>query len=497
MRRALLLFVAFLAGAILMGLELIGSRLLAPTFGGSIFVWGSLIGVFLAAMSLGYYVAGKLVDRWPSSGLLALLLLAAGIYVLLLPRYGADVCWWIADREEDVRAGSLTACLILFFVPGMLMAVTSPFVIRLTARDVEHVGETAGVVYAVSTIGSIVGTLGTAFFLVGLMGTTKNLLLLGGLLIATAALAALVRQPTRAPGAAAALLALCVFARPADAAADRILLERDSPYHKLIVSEDGEYRWLRADNIWHTEMNLKDKHGRGLPYTNYIDLAFLFNPDIKSVLILGLGGGTIPKRLLRDYPDVVVEAVEIDPDVIKIAARHFECKPGPRLRIHEADGRLFLRRSRQKWDLIMMDAYYADTVPFFLTTEEFFKTVQSRLSPGGVFVNNVVSQVSGPRSKFFRSVYKTMGAVFSQVHVFPVPESGGQYINIEVFAPNTTRRITQAELRGKAALLQGKVIKDDELLRRVGQYLTAPVQTKDVQILTDDFAPVDHLLNIW
>ncbi len=145
----------------------------------------------------------------------------------------------------------------------------------------------------------------------------------------------------------------------------------------------------------------------------------------------------------------------------------------------------------------MLDAYYADTVPFFLTTQEFFRIVAERLNPGGVFVNNVVSRLAGPRSKFFRSVYRTMGTVFSQLHAFSVPESGAQYINIEVFAPNTSRKFTLGELRQKAHDLQGKLIKDDQLMRRVDNYVTGPIRTADVTLLTDDYAPVDHLLNIW
>jgi predicted membrane-bound spermidine synthase len=296
MRRAVLLLVAFLAGAILMGLELIGSRLLQPYFGNSIFVWGSLIGVFLAAMSLGYYAAGKLVDRWPTTDVLAAILLAAGLFVLLIPRYGNLICDRISLRHFGPRADPLIACMILFFLPGVLMAATSPFVIRLTARTVAQVGGTAGTVYAVSTIGSIVGTLGSAFYLIGWLGTTNNFRLLGGLLVLTAVIAAAVRQPRQAVATAAALLALCMLARPAEAAGERVLLERDSPYHRLVVSEQGDHRWLRADNIWHTQMDLRDRHGRGLPYTDYVDLAFLFNPNIRSVLIIGLGGGTIPKR---------------------------------------------------------------------------------------------------------------------------------------------------------------------------------------------------------
>jgi len=495
MRTLVLLVVALLSGAILMALEIVGSRVLAPDFGGSIFVWGSLIGVFLAALSIGYYLGGRLVDQWPSAGLLAALLFAAGVFVLLLPRYDRVVCDRIALRDYGPRANPLIACLILFLVPAMLMAVTSPFVIRLTARTIKQVGRTAGIVYAVSTIGSIAGTLGAAFYLIPALGTRAILYLLGGLLALTALLAASARGAGRG-GAAAAVLALCLFAQPAYAT-ERILLERDSPYHRLYVTEDESYRWLRSDNVWHTQMLLKDPHGRGLPYSDYVDLAFLFHPEIRRVLVIGLGGGTIPKRFVRDYPQVKVEAVEIDPDVIKIAARYFDIHAGPRLAIHEADGRIFLRRSKEKWDLIVLDAYYADTVPFFLTTREFFQMVRDHLNPGGVLANNVVSSLTGPRSAFFRSVYRTMRKVFPQVHAFAVPESGARLINIEVFGVNASRQVTLDTLRKQATKMQGKVIKDDQLLQRVNNCVRGPVRTDDVPTLTDDYAPVDALLHLW
>ena len=496
MRRALLLLVAFLSGAVLMGLELAGSRVLAPHFGGSIFVWGSLIGVVLAAMSLGYYTGGKLVDRWPRAGLLAAMLFAAGAFVLLLPRFAPQICDEIAVRDFGPRANSLIACCILFFVPGLLMAVTSPFVIRLTARTISRVGQTAGTVYAVSTIGSIVGTLGTAFYLITWLRTSTTLYLLGGLLVLAAVIAGAVGNPRRGTAVALAALALTALARPAYAK-ERVLLERDSPYHRLLVTEDEEYRWLRADNIWHTQMALDDPHGRGLGYSDYVDLAFLFKPDIRRVLVIGLGGGTIPKRFVRDYPEVMVAAVEIDPDVIKIAARYFDCKPGPRLKVHESDGRMFLRGSKEKWDLIVLDAYYADTVPFFLTTREFFRIAKDRLTPGGVFVNNVVSQVTGARSKFFRSVYRTMDEVFPQVYAFKVTESGTRFSNIEVFGVSARERTSLEVLRARAARMQGKSIKDDRLMDRLSAYVGGPVRTDDVPTLTDDYAPVDALLHLW
>jgi len=180
MRNALLLLIAFLSGAILMALELVGSRLLAPSFGGSIFVWGSLIGVFLAALSLGYYLGGGLVDRRPSASLLAFFLIGAGLFVLLLPRYGASVCDAILIRDFGPRANPLVACMV---------------VIRLTARSIKQVGKTAGAVYAISTVGSIAGTLGTAFYLIPAIGTRALLTLLGVSLILTGLIAAALRRP--------------------------------------------------------------------------------------------------------------------------------------------------------------------------------------------------------------------------------------------------------------------------------------------------------------
>jgi spermidine synthase len=494
-KNLVLLVVAFLSGAILMALELTGSRLLAPYFGGSIFVWGSLIGVFLIALSIGYYLGGRLVDRWPGPGLLAAFLLAAGLLVLVMPRYGPGICDRVSRDMLSVRAGSLLACLALFLLPGALMAVTSPYVVRLTARTVEGVGRTAGAVYAVSTIGSIAGTLGTAFYLIPAIGTRALLHLLGGLLVFTSLLAAAAKSSRRGLLAPVAL-ALLLAPRPASAE-ERVLYERDSPYHRLLVTEDGTYRWLRADNIWHSQMNLKDPHGRGLAYTDYADLAFLFNPAIRRVLVIGLGGGTIPKRFVRDYPQLKVEAVEIDPDVVKIAARYFYVSPGPRLAIHESDGRLFLRRSKATWDLIVLDAYYADSVPFFLTTREFFKLAREHLSPGGLIVNNVVASRGGARSKFFRSIYRTMKETFPQVHAFQVRESGSQAVNIEVFAVNSTKQVSRADLLDRATRARNAEIKDPALLGRLANYLGTSIATGDVPVLSDDYAPVDALLHLW
>lgn len=499
MQTFMLMLVAFLSGAILMALELVGSRLLAPDFGGSIFVWGSLIGVFMAALSCGYYIGGRLVDRWPSPVLLGVLLACAGVAILFLPYYGSAASEAISLWEyAGPRAGPLLTCVILFFIPGALMGITSPFVIRLMARAVGEVGRIAGAVYSVSTVGSIVGTLATAFYLIPAIGTRAILYSLGSGLLLTALIAvAGGRMRIRQPAGVVAMVLLALLPAGPSFAAERVLAERDSPYHHLYVTDNGTYRWLRADNVWHTQMNLKDKHGRGLAYTDYADLAFLFNPKIRSVLVIGLGGGTIPKRFIRDYPSVKITAVDIDPFVIQMAAKYFDVRPSARLTIQEADGRIFLRRSKAKWDMIVLDAYYADSVPFFLATREFFTIVRDHLNPGGVLVNNVVSAPSGPRSKFFRSVYRTMREVFPQLRAFQVIDKGQRTENIEIFAINARQTVSLATVRDRAKQMQSKTIKDARLTQRLQSYLGTSIKTSDVPTMTDDYAPTDALIHLW
>jgi spermidine synthase len=496
LRNFMLLVVAFLSGGILMALEILGSRILAPSLGGSIFVWGSLISVFLAALSIGYYLGGRLVDRWPAPWLLAAVLAAAGVMVSLLPRGYPAILDWVVMKDLGDRVGPLVASTMLFFAPGVLMGMTSPFVIRLSAHSVDRAGRTAGAVYAVSTVGSIVGTLGSAFFLISYLHVSTIVGLLGYLLVATAVLTAAIRRPAQVAVVLALLAMGATMVTPAQAA-EKILLERDSPYHRLFVTDVGNTRYLRADNVYHTEMDKRDPHGRGLPYSDYIDLAFLYNPQIRNVLVIGLGGGTVPKRFIRDYPNVSVDAVDIDPDVVTIAAKYFDVHPSARLKVYTADGRQFLRRSRKKYDLILLDAYYSDTVPFFLTTTEFFKIALDHLATGGVFVNNTIGAVSGPKSKFFRSVYRTMKEVMPQCHAYRVVESPSSFYNIEIFAVNAPQLVSIETIRQRAAQAQGKTIKDDQLVKRVDNYVTQAVKTNDVPTLSDDYAPVDALMHLW
>src|SRR4051794_30168853 len=179
MLRFLLNVVVFVSGAVLMALEIVGSRVLAPYFGSSIFVWGSLISVVMAALSLGYYWGGWLSARGPSYGKLLTLLFIPGVLIFLLPFIYPVVNEWVASMDFGTRYNPLVACTLLFLLPGIFLGTISPYVIRLAATTLADVGSTAGTLYAVSTCGSIFGTLLTAFYLIPALGVSNIIHALG------------------------------------------------------------------------------------------------------------------------------------------------------------------------------------------------------------------------------------------------------------------------------------------------------------------------------
>jgi predicted membrane-bound spermidine synthase len=178
-----LYLVVFLSGAVLMGLELVGSRILAPYFGNSIFVWGALIAVFLIALSAGYYIGGMVADKWPKKRVLGEIVIISGLLVLAVKVGYSELNEWIFQTDFGYKLNPLIASTILFLPPGIGMGMVSPFAIRLSASRIDTIGNLAGKMYAVSTLGSIVGTLGTAFFLIPMWGVKTNLLLIAGMLI--------------------------------------------------------------------------------------------------------------------------------------------------------------------------------------------------------------------------------------------------------------------------------------------------------------------------
>jgi spermidine synthase len=499
--------VSLLSGAVLMGLEMVGSRVLAPLFGSSIFVWGSLIGIVLAALSLGYYIGGYLADRYPALSAISWVLLAAGLWIGAIPVLSDALLPGVASGISGSR-GPLLASLFLFFVPSVFLATVSPWCVRLCVKNLERAGRAAGILYAVSNAGSIAGTFVTSFYLVPRIGVEAILMWMASLLIAAALLLAVF---SGRKNRAVLLLLAVVIAVPffgarhlRDRGEAGVIYETQSLYHHIYVVDDGDTRLLKFDRSIQSGIRLDDPFETVFAYTDYLHLALTLKTDIEDVLMIGLGAGTVPKRFLRDYPGMNIECVELDPAVISVAREYFGFPGDDRIKVHAKDGRTFLSDTAKTYDLIIVDAYYADAIPFHLATVEFYELALSKLRPGGVLASNFIGALEGPKSDLFRSMLLTLQRVFHETYVFPVGFSSGTETvvrNIEVFAvalgKERATKMTAADIIAKAEALEGGTVLLEHLSDLASELYDKSISREGAVVLTDDYAPVDSLLYVY
>ncbi|MGQ9524829.1 MAG: fused MFS/spermidine synthase [Armatimonadota bacterium] len=492
--------VAGICGAAVMALEILGSRLLAPDFGSSIYVWGSLIGTFLAALSLGYWLGGITADRRPSMQVLGWFVTCAAAYTVALPAVAGTVTGWASALTSDERWGSLVSSVILFVVPGAFLGTVSPFLIRLSARSLKSTGSVAGGIYAVSTVGSIAGTFLTSFYLIAVLPVSRILVCIGAVLLLLGC--SLIIGGVQAAKKAGVLVVVLLAVWPACARCEvQEVYRTDSLYHHIrVVDEDG-VRYLMFGRTSQSALLLEDPLASVFPYVDAFHLGPLIKPCMQRVLFIGLGGGTGPRQFRETYPNLTVDVAEIDPEVLRIARRFFGLRTDDRLRVTVRDGRMFLRRSSDKYDMIVLDAYYADGVPFHLTTREFMRMVKDRLTPGGVVMANTIGSIQGRRSDLVRSEYRTMRAVFGHCLFMPVPEpeDNGELRllmrrNIMLVCVNG-RPPSWSDLHTRLKNAPKRYSKGLEQIIRAAEKTTPP-KMDDVPLLTDDYAPVDNLIRV-
>ncbi len=509
----------FTCGAAIMGLELAGARILAPAMGNSIFVWGSVISAFMIALSLGYWLGGFVADRFGTRRTLGIVIASAAVFTAISPLLADAILPWAA--ELGPRLGPLVATTAAFFAPALLLAMVSPIGIRAaSASGLGHIGRSAGSLYAVSTAGSIAGTLATSFWLIPALQTGPLIVGIGIALSVTALGTLTLRSgPTPAPrelvghrwtGAVTAIVIagvalggamMVVIAQPDDITGDgsTVLFRQDTQYHRILVTEaDGE-RTLLFDRSRQTAVNLDDPLVSTIRYPDYLHLAFAANPRAERVLVLGLGGGALPARMLADYPGVSVDAVEIDPVVVDVAERYFALPEDPRLSVIVEDARRYVQRTTERYDVVVVDCYHADALPFHLTTAEFFGEIDDVLAPGGVVAYNIISAVEGDSSDLFRSLYRTAGGVWDRLWVFPVErqdgaESLGTIRNIVMLA--TSGEVSEGDLLGQIDSRVGGSV-SIEGFDRFGERLYRDlIPLGDVPVLTDAHAPTDSLIRL-
>ncbi|MDO9633338.1 MAG: fused MFS/spermidine synthase, partial [Humidesulfovibrio sp.] len=387
----------FLCGAVVMVLELTGSRVLAPYLGTSIVVWTSLIGVVLGALSLGYWWGGRLADRRPEPRLLSRLILYAAVATLLLAGTKGlllhflqnRTAWGLPELPLPMAGVTLLATAILFGPASVLLGMVSPFAVRLRLESAASSGRTAGNLYALSTLGSITGTFAAGFWLTATLGTTNIILCMAGVLIVASA--CVYRGDVVARFAALALVGLAAVTLAAwDGQLRRIgLFDLDTGYQRVLVfntTDEGSGKEMRVMTTGpegvQSALYPADPQALAVAYTRFYRLAGHFRPDVRRMLMLGGGGYSFPKYVLSRPQEFggrpQMDVVEIDPGVTAISRRYFQWTGHPDVRVFHDDARRFLAREGaraqpgdEKYQVALMDVFTSHySVPFHLATRE-------------------------------------------------------------------------------------------------------------------------------
>ena len=487
-----LLLTAVLCGGLVMVIEVLGSRVIGPFFGVSLFVWTSLISVALIALALGYAVGGWLADRRDRPGWLYAIIALAGIATLLVPIARGAVLELTVPL--GLRAGSFTATLLLFGPALWLLGMVSPYLVKLARRETASLGFTVGGFYALSTLGSVAGTVLTGFVLIGMLGVDRIFQLAGTLLLLLSAgyFVFFARRP-----AAAALLLLAVpgwFG--SEVLVDRVMANgtrvteietRDSHYGRLQVTEysggQTRTRELSIDGLIQGGMDLAN----GLPVYEYpYFLQFVptaLQPDGERALVIGLGVGMVPGWYVQR--GMTVDVVDIDPDVVELARRYFGFTTNGRVAVEDA--RTFLAAPGPSYDYILLDVFSGDVTPGHLLSREAVALVAGRLAEGGVLAMNLIGSL-GTDNFMTASVVATLRTAFDTVELMPTFDPSrnatgeGNLIVVAYQGPH--RAVTPRVLSPVHRLAA------DQVRANLGRRYRFAPGTPSI-VLTDDYNPID------
>jgi spermidine synthase len=473
--------VVFTAGAGTLATEIAASRLLAPYFGSSTIVWANIIGLILVYLALGYWLGGKLADRRPDPRVLGTMVLVAALFIAALP-FVARPILDVAVRGLDAVSvgavvGSFFAALALFAVPVTLLGGVSPFAIRLALVDVGEAGTVAGRLYALSTVGSILGTFVSALVTIPLIGTQRTMLASAALLAFAAALV----LGNRWQLVTIATAALLLIPPGTIKESEGLLYEAESTYQYVQVVErsDGS-RALKLNegvavhSVWYPDSVLT-----GGEWDMFLLVPPLLDQTPGRMLVIGNAGGTIARAYGRLYPEVVIDGVEIDPKVSEAGRRYLGLEDNPNLRVITDDGRPFLQETDSRYDVIVVDAYRQPYIPFYLATKEFFELARERLAPGGVLALNVAAVPGDERLS--EAIGSTILAAFPQAWRW-------KPLRFNELVLAFDGRVEQEELLRRVEAANPAVASLVPLFQRDLE----PVRS-EAGILTDDRAPVEWL----
>jgi spermidine synthase len=472
--------------------ELAASRLLAPYFGTSLLIWANLIGVILLYLSVGYWLGGRWADRDPRLRTLLFILAVSGLAVGILPFVSAPLLAPAIPALAQLNAGlglvSFLGVLVLFALPVTLLGCVPPFALRLAARDVQHIGATGGGLYALSTIGSILGVYASVFLLIPAIGTRLTFLTFALLLLGAAVLGFVAerRRAEALAGLGGVLLLTGSYAvggglvKPVP----NVIYETESPYNFIQVIQEGELRLLTVNE---GQAFQSVYYPNTLRLGGYWDL-FLLTPYLttndppRSLLVVGLAGGTVTKQFGQVHPDLKMDGIEIDPEIVRVGREWFEMNE-PNLTVSIDDGRAALRKTNMRYDVIIVDAYRQPYVPFHLATVEYYRELAAHLTERGVVSVNAAKTPDDAR--LVNALAATLREVYPTVLLLEYPQD----TNTVLLA--SPQRVPLNDYLARLAALTHPE------LQEIARIATPYIREFDGAgiVFTDDKAPVENLIH--
>lgn len=494
--------IVFISGLVSLALEMAASRLLGNYFGTSNLVWASIIGLILIYLTAGYFIGGNWADRSPFYKTFFRILAWASLATGLVPLVSRPILRLAAEAFDQLQlgvlAGSFTSVMILFIIPVTLLGMASPFAIRLSITDPQNAGKISGRIYAISTLGSFIGTFLPVLVLIPLIGTYRTFLVIAFLLMVFALvgifLVEKIKGLLRFAWMPVILIVLFFFGIPgSDKTTEGMIYEGESSYNYIQVLQEGDYTLLRLNEGQgvHSIYSPNTLSFNG-PWEQVISAPF-FNPSpvstsaITSAAIVGLAGGTTSRELFTFFPQIKVDGIEIDPVIVEVGEQYFDMK-NPDLNVIIQDGRWALEKSRNRYDIISVDAYRPPYIPWHMTTSEFFQIVYDHLEDDGVMVINIGR---GPTDRrLVDALATTIKTVFPSIYISDLAGS----FNSLLFA---TKQETTIEnfLANYIELMQDETTPPLLLQILASTYEGLQPLPDNGVIFTDDRAPVEQITN--
>ena len=487
--------ILFVVNAVYMILELVASRVLSPYFGNTNLVWTSVIGIILLSSSIGNYIGGILADKKKIVEKLKTVLIFSFVSVMFIPFIETPIILSVSKIFSDIKIGAIMSTILLFFIPSLLIGVLSPIILKLKIDSIENVGKTSGKISAIATIGGIIGTFLGGFYLIPNFGSVHILFVLALVLLYLLPLVEWkLDKKTIIVVVLITFISLIVMLYNMDMNSEtgKLVLESkenvgavsyDTQYGRVLIynayKNDEPVRVLNIDSGFEslTYIDEEKRNDLVLSYTQYYDLMFNANIDIKDTLLIGGAGYSYPKHYISKNLDKNMDVVEIDGEITEIAKEYFylndliedyNLNENKRLGLITDDGRTYLNNNDKKYDAILNDAFSGSTPAKTLTTIEAIERIKESLNENGLYLTNVISSLEGENSKFIKAVINTLKQVFKNVYLVPC-----QTIDVDTVQNNMV------------------IARDDELkYDKIYQYV---IEENEI-VLTDDYCPVDTLV---